>query len=175
MPNYGQAARWIHHLTPNNEFTHIFTEKEYTSKKNFPFKKSFWVLKNNATYMDFYNILLSRLKLGQAAFNVNKVEINEKYGYQNIVIDIESDKDQLKWVISEMKALDEKRNVINANGIRFVIRKSEGFFNLITAYPVFLNSITPKLKHTGKLLDRLKDFVDLSIFPECESLAMELT
>lgn len=175
MPNYGQAARWIYHLTPDNEFTHIFTEKEYTSKKNSQFKKSFWVLKNNATYMDFYNILLSRLKLGQAAFNVNKVEINEKYGYQNIVIDIESDKDQLKWVISEMKALDEKRNVINANGIRFVIRKSEGFFNLITAYPVFLNSITPKLKPTGKLLYRLKDFVDLSIFPECESLAMELT
>lgn len=73
-----------------------------------------------------------------------------------------------------MKTLDKSRNVIDANGIRFVIRKPKGYFDLITAYPVFLDSTSPELKSTGSLIARLKDFIDLSKFPEFTSIALEL-
>ncbi len=171
---YGQAARWLHHLTPDNEFTHIFTAEEYAATNHTSFRKSFWVLKQGFTYVDFYKTLLLRLKFGQAAFNVNHVEINQKDGYQNIVIDIESKKEQLNRVVSEMKTLDKSRNMIDANGIRFVIRKPKGYFDLITAYPVFLDSISSAIKPTGSLITRLKDFIDLSKFPEFSSIALEL-
>lgn len=160
IPNYGQAARWLHHLTPDNEFTHIFTAEEYAATNHTSFRKSFWVLKQGFTYVDFYKTLLLRLKFGQAAFNVNHVEINQKDGYQNIVIDIESKKEQLNRVVCEMKTLDKSRNVIDANGIRFVIRKPKGYFDLITAYPVFLDSTSPELNrqphHKTKRLYRFK-------------------
>lgn len=172
---YGQAARWLHHLAPDNEFTHIFTAEEYAATNHTSFRKSFWALKQGFTCVDFYKTLLLRLKFGQAEFNVNHVEINQKDGYQNIVIDIESKKEQLSRVVSEMRTLDKSRNVIDANGIRFVIRKPKGYFDLITAYPVFLDSTSSELKPTGSLIARLKDFIDLSKFPEFTSIALELS
>lgn len=64
IPNYGQTACWLHHLTPDNEFTHIFTAEEYAAAGHASFRKSFWVLKQGFTYVDFYKTLLLRLKFG---------------------------------------------------------------------------------------------------------------
>ncbi|MDO4975013.1 MAG: hypothetical protein Q4E61_01645 [Alphaproteobacteria bacterium] len=163
--NYGQAASFLRHIADKNDpyRTHIIYESDYKHGKLETSKKSFWVIRDDSTYMDFYNALIFKLKLGRFAFNINDVQINNDKGYSNIIIDVEPRKPSNKElcdIILENKALDKENNLVEANGIRFVVRKTESGFKLITAFPIVLKSENTTIQQTGDLFATLKKFIN---------------
>ena len=94
---------------------------------------------------------------------------------ENIVIDVEYRQElkDLDNVVEAMKTFDNKWNPVEANGIRFVVRES-GYLDLITAFPIRLDSISPEAKKTGSVLERLKDFVNLEDFPQAKRFVVML-
>lgn len=177
--NYGQVARWIKHINTDDEYSHIFTSNEYKKIDPSTLQKSFWVLKEGRSYVDLYKTLLVKIAAGQFWINVHDVTINQRAVrgnmVENIVIDVEYRQElkDLDDIVEAMKTFDNKWNPVEANGIRFVVRES-GYLDLITAFPIRLDSISPEAKKTGSVLERLKDFVNLKDFPQAKQYVVML-
>ena len=159
--SYGQMARFIAHVT-DKEHRHVFRENEAVP---FGYHKSYFLLKGNDTYLDFYDKLYDAVIQGDEAFAIHDVAIKQTNQGMNdwITIDIRISEEAQQKILSCMYQCTELGNRRKTDLLRFVIRDNDGFFDMITAYPIYKNEYTV-ITHE-KQQDMLKLYKDY-FFPE---------
>lgn len=131
MDSYGQMARFINHI---DDSLHIFnSDNDIPSVEN---DKSYWVLKPKKNILDLYKYLRNGIMFGGQSYDIKNVEITNRYGLQNIIVDIGMPK-YMNDIIFSAKAFDASHNLVDADGIRFIVRESNGYFAIVTAYPIY--------------------------------------
>ena len=138
--NFGNIARLQHHIDPEEGGTHIYTRAEYEHIDHTKINKSYWVLNDNVAPIDFYKPLLINTIRGLYSKQVSNVQINDKYGYQNLIIELPLDREFSRWIGSVCDTSGSQ-----ANAIRYVIRGCE----LVTVYPITIN-ISPEQEQTSE-------------------------
>lgn len=171
--NYGQMARFLDHI---KEHKHIYYEGDKIPQ--IP-AKSYFKLKQNVTDIDFYNTLYSAIlydvienknNLSQTvAYDIRNIEVKldqtSTQNCNNILIDIQLNPKIQEQVMKNMITTDGIYCATRTDLIRLVIRETNGFFDLITAYPVQQNEF---ITFNGDdMRKEVYETYEETFFPEC--------
>lgn len=130
--NYGQMARFIDHL---KEHDHIYHEGDTIFDNA---SASYFVLRKNVSDKDFYNKFYEIITDGNAyaVTDVRIIRAKQPNWDDTILIEIKLAEDKAEQFMNRMVYTKCDGFETKTNLIRLVIREHNGFFNLVTAYPI---------------------------------------